>query len=58
MWTGLSAWLAHHLRVTIEMKLHHLLRDTKELVDDLRHLHWQDGMRHGQDRHQRVFHVR
>ena len=45
MWTGLSAWLAHHLRVMIEMKLHHLLRDTKEFVDDLRHLHWQDGMR-------------
>ena len=45
MWTGLSAWLAHHLRVKIEMKLHHLLRDTKEFVDDLRHLHWQDGMR-------------
>ena len=45
MWTGLSAWLAHHLRVNIEMKLPHLLRDTKEFVDDLRHLHWQDGMR-------------
>ena len=45
MWTGLSAWLAHHLRVKIEMKLLHLLRDTKEFVDDLRHLHWQDGMR-------------
>ena len=45
MWTGLSAWLAHHLRVKIEMKIHHLLRDTKEFVDDLRHLHWQDGMR-------------
>ena len=45
MWTGLSAWLAHHLRVKIEMKLPHLLRDTKEFVDDLRHLHWQDGMR-------------
>ena len=45
MWTGLSAWLAHHLRVKIDMKLHHLLRDTKEFVDDLRHLHWQDGMR-------------
>ena len=29
MWTGLSAWLAHHLRV---MKLPHLLRDTKELL--------------------------
>ena len=27
------------------MKLPHLLRDTKEFVDDLRHLHWQDGMR-------------
>ena len=27
------------------MKLHHLLRDTKAFVDDLRHLHWQDGMR-------------
>ena len=45
MWTGLSAWLAHHLRVKIDMKLHHLLRDTKEFVDDLRHLQWQDGMR-------------
>ena len=45
MWTGLSAWLAHHLRVKIEMKLPHLLRDTKDFVDDLRHLHWQDGMR-------------
>ena len=45
MWTGLSAWLAHHLRVMIEMKLLHLLRDTKEFVDDLRHVHWQDGMR-------------
>ena len=45
MCTGLSAWLAHHLRVKIEMKLHHLLRDTKEFVDDLRHLQWQDGMR-------------
>ena len=45
MWTGLSAWLAHHLRVKIEMKLPHLLRDTKEFVDDLRHWHWQDGMR-------------
>ena len=44
MWTGLSAWLAHHLRVKIEMQLHHLLRDTKEFVDGLRHLHWQDGM--------------
>ena len=45
MWTGLSAWLAHHLRVNIEMKLLNLLRDTKEFVDDRRHLHWQDGMR-------------
>ena len=27
------------------MKLPHLLRDTKEFVDDLRHLHWPDGMR-------------
>ena len=45
MWTGLSAWLAHHLRVNIEMKLLHLLRDTEEFVHDLRHLHWQDGMR-------------
>ena len=27
------------------MKLLHLLRDTKEFVDDLRHLQWQDGMR-------------
>ena len=45
MRTGLSAWLAHHLRVKIEIKLPHLLRDTKEFVDDLRHLHWQDGMR-------------
>ena len=45
MWTGLSAWLAHHLLVKIQMKLHHLLRDTKEFVDDLGHLHWQDGMR-------------
>ena len=44
MWTDLSAWLAHHLRVKIEMKLPHHLRDTKEFVDDLRHLHWQDGM--------------
>ena len=45
MWTGLSAWLARHLRVKIEMKLHHLLRDTIEFVDDFKHLHWQDGMR-------------
>ena len=45
MWTGLSAWLAHHLRVKIEMRLLHLLRDTKEFVDDFRHLQWQDGMR-------------
>ena len=45
MWTGLSAWLAHHLRVKIELKLLHLLRDTKEFVDDLRHLHRRDGMR-------------
>ena len=45
MWTGLSAWLAHHLRVNIEMKLLHLLRDTKEFVDDLKHVHGQDGMR-------------
>ena len=44
MWTGLSAWLAHHLRVKIEMKIPHLLRDTKEFVDDLRHFHWQDGI--------------
>ena len=29
----------------IELKLPHLLRDTKEFVDDLRHLHQQDGMR-------------
>ena len=27
------------------MKRPRLLRDTKEFVDDLRHLHWQDGMR-------------
>ena len=27
------------------MKLLHLLRDTIEFVDDLRRLHWQDGMR-------------
>ena len=45
MWTGLSAWLAHHFRVKIDIKLLHLLRDTKEFVDDLRRLHWQDGMR-------------
>ena len=45
MWTSLSAWLAHHLRVKMELKLHHLLIDTKEFVDDLRHLQWQDGMR-------------
>ena len=45
MWTGFAAWLAHHLRVKIELKLLHLLRDTKEFVDDLRHLHWQDGTR-------------
>ena len=57
-WTGLSAWLAHYLRVKIEMKLPHLLRDTTEFVDDLRHLHWQDGMRMVKDRHQRVLHVR
>ena len=44
-WTGLSAWLAHHLREKIDMKLLHLLRDTKEFLDDLRHLHWQDGVR-------------
>ena len=45
MWTGLSACLACHLRVKMEMKLPHLLRDTTEFVDDLRHLQWQDGMR-------------
>ena len=39
----------------IEMKLLHLLRDTKQFVDDLRHLHWQDGTRMVKDRHQRVF---
>ena len=55
MWTGLSAWMTHHLRVKIEMKLPHLLRDTKDFVDDLRHLHWQDGMRMVKNRHQRVF---
>ena len=37
--------LTHYLRVKIEMKLHHLLRDTKEFVDYLRHLQWQNGMR-------------
>ena len=58
MWTGLSAWLAHHLRVMIEMKLPHLLRDTKEFVDDLRHFALAGWNAHGQDRHQRVFHVR
>ena len=45
MWTGLSALLAHHLRVKIELHFPHLLRDTKEFVDDLRHLQWQGGMR-------------
>ena len=45
MWTGLSAWLAHHLREKIAKQLPHLLRDTKEFVDDLRSLHWQDHMR-------------
>ena len=45
MWTGLSAWLAHHPLKKNEMKLLHLLRDTREFVDDFRHLHWQDGMR-------------
>ena len=44
MWTR-SAWLTHYLRVKIEMKLPHLLRDTKEFVGDLRHLQWQNGMR-------------
>ena len=43
--TGLSVWLAHHLREKIEMKLLHLLRVTKEFVDDPRHSNWQDGMR-------------
>ena len=28
-----------------KMKLHHLLRDTKEFVDDLRRVQWQDGLR-------------
>ena len=37
--------MAHHLRVKMEMKLHHLLRDTAEFVDELRHLQRQDGMR-------------
>ena len=37
--------MAHHLRVKMEMKLHHLLRDTTEFVDELRHLQRQDGMR-------------
>ena len=45
MWTGLPAWLAHHLREKIAQKLPHLLRDTKEFVDDLRRPHWQDEMR-------------
>ena len=45
MWTGLSAWLAHHLREKIAKQLPHLLRDTKEFVDDLRCLHGQDDMR-------------
>ena len=30
---GEVTFLAHHLLVKIEMKLHHLLRDTKEFVD-------------------------
>ena len=55
MWTGLSAWMTHHLRVKIEMKLHHLLHDTKEFVDDLRHFALARWNAHGQDRHQRVF---
>ena len=45
MWTGLSAWLAHHLREKIAKQLPHLLRGTKEFVDDLRCLHWQEDMR-------------
>ena len=45
MWTGLSAWLAHHLREKIAESLLHLLCDTKEFVEDLRRLHWQDEMR-------------
>ena len=45
MWTGLPALLAHHLRENIARKLHHLLPDTKEFVDDLRRPHWQDEMR-------------
>ena len=47
MWTSLSAWLAHHLREKIAKTLLHLLRDTKELGDELKHLHWQDEMRKG-----------
>ena len=45
MWTGLSAWLAHHLRERIAKQLPHLSRNTKDFVDDLRLLHWQDDMR-------------
>ena len=45
MWTGLPAWLAHHLRENIARKILHLLPNTKEFVDNLRHLHWQDEMR-------------
>ena len=44
MWTGLSAWLAHHLREKIARQLPHLLRDTKDFVDVLRCLHWQENM--------------
>ena len=39
------AGMAHHLREKIAQKLHHLWRDTKEFVDDLRRPHWQDEMR-------------
>ena len=45
MWTGLSAWLAHQLREKIAETLLHLLCDTKEFVEYLRRLHWQDEMR-------------
>ena len=49
MRTGLSAWLAHHLRVKIEIKLPHLLRDTKEFVDDPQTFALAGRNAHGQD---------
>ena len=43
------------------MKLLHLLRDTKEFADDLRHSQWQNVAKwnaQDQDGHQRVLHVK